>query len=116
MTNAEYNQLSERKEILNTRIFSLKDVNTDRMAKEAISSVIEESRNEIAKIEKLLTEKREYLYNFKGGGWNSEYAYTKELAIKQANERWETTDMQADPTSFRVSTPSDYQNLLSLFY
>ena len=116
MTNTEYNQLADRKELLETRIFSLKDVNADPMAKEAIRSVIEESRSEISKIDEALTTKREYLYNFVGGGWNSEYAHTRELAIKQANERWSDGKHQPDPATFRVSTPADYQNLLSLFY
>jgi hypothetical protein len=117
MTNLEYNQLSERKQILQTRIFSLKDTyHLDPMAQEAITAVIEESRREIAKIEEALTTKREYLYNFIGGGWNSEYAHTQELAIKQANERWSDGNHQPDLNSFRVSTPADYQNLLSLFY
>jgi len=116
MTNLEYNQLSERKQILQTRIFSLKDTNhLDPMAQEAITAVIEESRREIAKIEESLTTKREYLYNFIGGGWNSEWAHTRELAIKQAKERWGFS-MEVDPDSFRVATHFDHQHLLSLFH
>ena len=60
---------------------------------------------------------KEYLYNFVGGGWNSEYATTKRGAIKQAKNRWKGNDrLVVDENSFRVSTPSDYQALMSLFY
>ena len=62
-------------------------------------------------------QKKEYLYNFIGGGWNSEFAKTKRGAIAQAKKRWaDSKGLDIDLTSFRVSTPSDYQNLMSLFY
>ncbi len=112
MTNLEYNQLSERVEILKTRIAHLELLHSNH---EVVLLTIDESRGELARIENTLSTKREYLYNFVSGGWNSEYAFTRELAIAQANERWGGA-MEADPTTFRVSTPSDYQNLLSLFY
>jgi hypothetical protein len=65
---------------------------------------------------------KEYLYNFVGGGWNSEFAHTKAQAIKQAKNRWAGStqaghpQLEVDTTSFRISTPKDYQNLMSLFY
>ncbi len=60
---------------------------------------------------------KEYLYNFVGGGWNSEYAKTKRGAISQAKKRWkDSPDLVIDEKSFRVSTPEDYNNCLSLFY
>ena len=60
---------------------------------------------------------KEYLYNFIGGGWNSEFATTKRKAIAQAKKRWnDSKGLDVDVNSFRISTPSDYQNLLSLFY
>lgn len=59
----------------------------------------------------------QYLYNFIGGGWNSEFAHTKAQAIKQAKNRWKGDGgLEVDPNSFRKSTPTDYNNLLSLFY
>ena len=62
-------------------------------------------------------ENKEYLYNFVGGGWNSEFAKTKRGAIAQAKKRWAgNSNLQVIETSFRVSTPRDYQNLMSLFY
>jgi hypothetical protein len=62
-------------------------------------------------------QKKEYLYGFIGGGWNSELAKTKRGAIAQAKKRWaDSPDLVIDKASFRVSTPRDYQNLMSLFY
>jgi hypothetical protein len=59
----------------------------------------------------------QYLYNFIGGGWNSEFAHTKAQAIKQAKNRWKGDGgLKVDTDSFRKSTPTDYNNLLSLFY
>jgi hypothetical protein len=66
-----------------------------------------------------LATKLEFLFNFKGGGWNSEIAYTKEDAIEQAVFKYGHPDTQeilkVDVTTFRVSTPDDRRNLLSLF-
>ena len=58
---------------------------------------------------------QEYLYNFKSGGWNSEYATNIEEAIIQAKKRWSNPD-DVDETSFRVSTNEDYQRCMSLFH
>jgi hypothetical protein len=61
---------------------------------------------------------KEYLYNFKSGGWNSEYATSKRGAIKQAKTRWNDKDgLDVDETSFRLNNnPEHYKALLSLFY
>ena len=60
---------------------------------------------------------KQYLYNFVGGGWNSEFAKTKRGAIAQAKKRCkDSPDLVIDEASFRVSTPEDYNNCLSLFY
>ena len=63
-------------------------------------------------------ETKEYLYNFKSGGWNSEYATSKRGAIKQAKARWKDRDgLDVDVDSFRLNNnPAHYQALLSLFY
>ena len=62
-------------------------------------------------------QKKEYLYNFVGGGWNSEWAKTKRGAIARAKKRWAgEAHLIVDPKSFRISTPRDYQACLSLFY
>jgi len=61
--------------------------------------------------------RKEYLFNFEGGGWNSEFAFTKKQAKSQAKNKY-ANDKKCvvNFNSFRVSTPEDYQNLLSLFY
>jgi hypothetical protein len=65
-----------------------------------------------------MSEKKEYLYNFKTGGWNSEFATSKSEAIKQAKNRWgDEEELDVDVDSFRLNDdPEHYQNLLSLFY
>ena len=65
--------------------------------------------------------KVEFLFNFIGGGWNSEWAFTPEEAIAQAitrfgDPRLASTTCRVDIASFRKSTPADRDNLLSLFY
>ena len=65
--------------------------------------------------------KVEFLFNFIGGGWNSEWAFGPEEAIAQAitrfgDPRLESTPCRVDIASFRKSTPADQDNLLSLFY
>jgi len=58
----------------------------------------------------------EWLFNFKGGGWNSEYAVTKEEAYKQACERMSNLAKEILADSFRVSTHEDKEFLLRSFY
>jgi hypothetical protein len=85
-----------------------------------IASILDETRVEIASIEKQLATKWEFLFNFIGGGWNSEVAFTKEDAIEQALFQYghpnTQTSLRVDVTSFRVSTPTDYKNQMSTFY
>ena len=85
-----------------------------------IASILEETAAEIASIEKTLATKWEFLFNFIGGGWNSEVAFTKEDAIEQAVFKYghpnTQTSLRVDVDSFRVSTPTDYKNQMSTFY
>jgi hypothetical protein len=85
-----------------------------------IASILEETAAEIASIERTLATSLVFLFNFIGGGWNSEVAYTKEDAIEQALFKYghpnTQTSLRVDVTSFRVSTPTDYKNQLSTFY
>jgi hypothetical protein len=85
-----------------------------------IASILEETAAEIASIEKTLATKWEFLFNFIGGGWNSEVAFTKEDAIEQALFQYghpnTQTSLRVDVTSFRVSSPTDYKNQMSTFY
>lgn len=60
---------------------------------------------------------KQYLYNFVGGGWNSEWATTKGGAIKAAKARWKGDGgLVVDENSFRISTDSECNSLMSLFY
>lgn len=63
-------------------------------------------------------EMKEYLYNFVGGGWNSEFATSKRNAIKQAKARWvDNKSLVVDEASFRLNNdPKHYEMLLSLFH
>ncbi len=84
-----------------------------------IISLISETEIEIESI-KERKRKKEYLFNFIGGGWNSEMAYYEEEAIEQAIFKYGHPNTQeslrVDVTTFRLSTPSDYNAQLSSFY
>lgn len=62
---------------------------------------------------------KEFLYNFKSGGWNSTIAKTKRGAVSQAKKRWAKESPKlvelVDEKSFRIKTESEYRLLLSLF-
>ena len=100
-------------------IWSLTENMSDKGGIE-IANILDETKAEIAAIEKQLATKWEFLFNFIGGGWNSEVAFTKEDAIEQALFKYGHPDTQSslrvDVSSFRVSTPSDYNAQLSSFY
>lgn len=62
-------------------------------------------------------EKKEYLYNFASGGWNSEFAKTRRGAIAQAKKRWQDNkNLIVNEKTFRLSTPADYRICMSLFW
>ena len=100
-------------------IWSLTENMSDKGGIE-IANILDETKAEIAAIEKQLATKWEFLFNFIGGGWNSEVAFTKEDAIEQALFNYGHPDTQehlrVDVSTFRVSTPSDYNAQLSSFY
>ena len=100
-------------------IWSLTENMSDKGGIE-IANILDETKAEIAAIEKQLATKWEFLFNFIGGGWNSEIAFTEEDAIEQALFNYGHPDTQehlrVDVGSFRVSTPSDYKAQLSSFY
>lgn len=58
----------------------------------------------------------EWLFNFKSGGWNSEYAVTKEEAYRLACERLPSLADEILADSFRVSTHEEKEFLLRGFY
>jgi hypothetical protein len=83
-----------------------------------IANIINETKAEIVSLEKTLATKWEFLFNFKGGGWNSEVAFTREDAIEQALFNYGHPDTQehlrVDTSTFRVSTPTDYKSIILL--
>jgi len=125
MKKSERNQLLQRYTDLLNRLDDLNLIkeNTTSLFGEdlqaQILSLISETEIEIGHIQ-LHKKKKEYLFNFIGGGWNSEMAYYEEEAIEQALFKYGHPDTQehlrVDVNSFRVSTPSDYQAQLSNFY
>ena len=119
MKNAEKAKLENRLAQLTSRVKDIEKM-FPHFDNPTMDDIHKECTQEAQSIQKLLAERREYLFNFKGGGWNSEYAFTEEQAIEQAIEKYEgpgkINSNLIDTKTFRVSTPSDYQNLLSLFY
>ena len=60
---------------------------------------------------------KEYIFNFVGGGWNTEWAKTKRGAIALARGRYKgNTVCVPDFNSFRLSTPESYNANLATFY
>ena len=61
--------------------------------------------------------RKEYLYNFKEGGWNSVYAFNKEEAIKSAEEEWkDSKNLTVDVDSVRRPAKGETEQLMSLFH
>jgi len=79
-----------------------------------IEEIRTEFQNEVEKISAIVQKRREYIFNFVGGGWNTVHAHYLEEA--QANAKTQYGDLKVDPKSFRESTPEDMKNMLSLFY
>ena len=125
MTRDQRDAAKQRLEVLESRlddcINALTAIGEDgRQLRYTLQPIINEMVAEIASIEKTLATKWEFLFNFIGGGWNSEVAFTKEDAIEQALFQYghpnTQTSLRVDVTSFRVSTPTDYKNQMSTFY
>ena len=124
MTNSQRQSALSRISVLKNRninmhamcnVMELSDV----MENEIIEQMAE-NQDVINQLEKATSARYEFLFNFEGGGWNSEWAHTKEEAMELAKAKYSTDDYKGtcvpDMKSFRVSTPADYNNLLSLFY
>ena len=122
MTREQRDAAKQRVVALSSRldaIQTLKENMSDQGGIE-IANIINETKAEIDALTKQIATKWEFLFNFKGGGWNSEVAFTREDAIEQALFNYGHPDTQeilkVDTSTFRVSTPSDYKNQLSSFY
>ena len=80
---------------------------------------LQDSINRLNAEYKYLSEAKRWNFNFKGGGWNSVIALTKEQAIMVANEEYKSlseSKLTPDPNTFRVESEADNKALLSLFY
>ena len=87
---------------------------------EMLLEIVAENMTHIQELIKATDKRYEFLFNFKGGGWNSEWAYTIEEAKELARVKYETPEYTGtcipEYNTFRVSTPADHQNLMSMFY
>lgn len=65
----------------------------------------------------LIPERQEFLYNFKSGGCNSEYASTKDEAYMLAVKRWkDSATLIVDEKSVRSSSDQEHDALMNNFY
>ena len=122
MTREQRDAAKQRVVALSSRLDAIQTL-TENMSDKGgieIANIINETKAEIDALAKQIATKWEFLFNFKGGGWNSEVAFTKEDAIEQALFNYGHPDTQehlrVDVSTFRVSTPSDYNAQLSSFY
>ena len=122
MTREQRDAAKQRVVALSSRLNAIQTL-TENMSDKGgieIANIINEIKAEIDALTKRIATKWEFLFNFKGGGWNSEVAFTKEDAIEQALFNYGHPDTQehlrVDTSTFRVSTPTDYKNQLSSFY
>jgi len=123
MKKDERNKMLQRYTDLLNRVDTLQSILeiVEGYEKGDLVAIIQETEAELAKIKNLKDNKRQYLFNFKSGGWNSEFAFTEEEALQQAIEKYGQPNnsskvLNIDERSFRVSTPTEYQSLLSSFY
>jgi len=121
MTRNQREAAKQRLELLELRLNGINAIKKNINAHGAtLQLIINETAAEIVSLERTLATSLVFLFNFKGGGFNSEVAYTREDAIEQAIAKYGNPDTQinlrVDVASFRVSTPADYKANMSLFY
>ena len=122
MTREQRDAAKQRVVALSSRLDAIQTL-TENMSDKGgieIANIINETKIEIMTLERTLATSLVFLFNFKGGGWNSEVAFTREDAIEQALFNYGHPDTQehlrVDTSTFRVSTPEDYKAQLSSFY
>jgi hypothetical protein len=121
MTREQRDAAKQRLELLESRLDAISALTENMSDKGAtLQPIINETVAEIVALERTLATSLKFLFNFKGGGWNSEVAYTKEDAIEQAVFKYGHPDTQmnlrVDTSTFRVSTPTDLDALMRGFY
>jgi len=122
MTREQRDAAKQRVVALGRRLDAIQTL-TENMSDKGgpeIANIVNETKAEIDALAKRIATKWEFLFNFIGGGWNSEVAFTEEDAIEQALFKYghpnTQTSLRVDVDSFRVSTPTDYKNQMSTFY
>jgi hypothetical protein len=123
MTREQRDAAKQRLELLELRLDGISAITNNGCPIEMgniLQPIINETKIEIMTLERTLATSLTFLFNFKGGGWNSEVAYTKEDAIEQALFKYGHPDtqemLQVDTSTFRVSTPSDFDAQMRGFY
>ena len=126
MKQSEKKELTERFNLLSDRIKGLRFINEadgDTHLSESLdpysllSTIISETEEEANKIEAILTTTREYIYNFKTGGWNTEFASTIEEAKEKAIRRWkDLANLDVDLESFRLTNENHMTSLMQMFH
>jgi hypothetical protein len=124
MKQSEKKELTERFNLLSQRIKDLEAMNDQQLAfsdgfnpHALLLTIIDETTEEANKIEAILTTTREYIYNFKSGGWNTEFASTIEEAREKAIRRWKDLErLDVDPDSFRLTNANHLTSLMQMFH
>ena len=122
MTREQRDAAQQRLIALNSRLDAVKAATENMSDKGGIEilNIINETAAEIEALERTLATSVVYLFNFIGGGWNSEVAYTQEDAIEQAIAKYGNpntqTMLRVDVASFRPSTTEDYNRNMAAFY
>lgn len=62
--------------------------------------------------------KKQYIFNFTSGGWNTVWAKTKRGAVKAANQKSEEQgwNLEIVESSFRLATQKQLDSLMRAFY
>lgn len=121
MTNAQAEIANNRIQVLEDRIQNFNyniirwgiDLEKESSLYTTIVTTITEFELEVHSLRVSLNTRREWLFNFVGGGWNQVTAYTLEDAIETATSTY--SGMDVDKTTFRLSTPQDYKTQMSTF-
>jgi len=99
--------------LLKRQVRALKSVVKKGTGQESLLPIIEEKVSLLEYISKVKC----WNFNFDGGGWNSNYAKTKEESIKMAKKEYKKSEhCTPDESTFRVATDADTAMLLSSFY
>ena len=97
-------QLEKECQALQSGLEMLNEIHLD-----ALQNLLEERKAMLAELHTLY----EWTFNFENGGWNSVYAYTKEMAKQIAVEKFPDYSITKD--SFMLATPESLRVLLMQF-